>query len=157
MVCWILSTMEIYDKPIWNRIVSISSTANPPFIQTWWKNHWINMSSPRTDTGTKIDHSPESNLQLSEQTMLLIFLEMLGYWEILGCVKTCHPTAFCYLDKYGLRNSCYWYTGTNGDFEMFYYWDTRTNVNLRDFLLQPCEKMCTSTFSSIGTNLMKDI
>ena len=38
MMFWILSTMEIFNKPIWNRIsVFISSSANPPLIQTWSK------------------------------------------------------------------------------------------------------------------------
>ena len=78
-------------------------------------------SFPEQTLGQLSDHFPVRNLQVSDQTVLVIFWEILGYWEILGHVKTCHPTAFCYWDKYGVRNSCYWDTGANGDFEIFYY------------------------------------
>ena len=44
------------------------------------------------------DHFPERYLEVSDQTVLVIFWEILGYWEILGHVKTCHSTAFCYWD-----------------------------------------------------------
>ena len=67
------------------------------------------------------NHFPEGNLQVSDQPMLVVFWEILGHWEILRHVKTCHPPASCYCDKYELRNPCYWDTGTNGDFEILCY------------------------------------
>ena len=93
---------------------------------------------------------------VSDQTMLVIFWEILWYREILGHVKT---TAFYYWEKYRLRNSCYWDTGTNGDFEIFCYWDTATNVNWRDFLLQPWDKCVLQNFRQLGPmlDLMKNI
>ena len=50
-------------------------------------------------------------------------------------------------------------TGTNGDFEIFYYWDTGTNVNLRDFLSQPWDKCVLQIFPQLGPmlDLMKNL
>ena len=93
------------------------------------------------------DHFPEGNLHVSDPTMLAIF------WEILGHVKTCHPTSSCCWDIYGLRNPCYWDTGTNGDFEIFWYRNTVTNVNLEIFCYN---HGTTSTFSFTGTNVRLD-
>ena len=113
---------------------------------------WENVSSPRTDTGTTVVWSFPWEIFVSDQTMLVIFWEILGYWEILGHVKTCHPTAFCCWDKYGLRNSCYWDTGTNGDFSI-----TETlgqdKCKLKRFSVTTMGQVCTSKFYSTETNV----
>ena len=140
IMLYVYSIMEISKMRTWFcRVIPIETFSLCLMVLFWDDSgnikKWCEICHlPEQTLGQQLsDHFPERNLRVPDHTMLVIIWETMGYWKILGHVKTCHPIAFCYWDTNRLRNSCYWDTGTNGEFEIFCYWDTGTNVNLKIF------------------------